>query len=146
MIQSLFNSNNLHTETHQTVSLDVEPTVKHIKGFSRCLFLFIHAVITNTLKSILAHFLFSSHSTSVTEYRVGCLNISIPECDFSSRMPISEYGKYTGRVRAQSGAESSAWVESNKIVLDKDSESKLVSVKHHTYMFIYIKKVINKCR
>ncbi|XP_044073819.1 interleukin-10 receptor subunit beta-like isoform X2 [Siniperca chuatsi] len=60
--------------------------------------------------------------SSVTAYRVGCVNISRLECDFTRlNISISEYGKYTGRVRAQLGAESSAWVESNQITLDKDT-------------------------
>lgn len=64
----------------------------------------------------------TQYKSSVAEYRPGCVNISSPECDFT-RLDVSifEYGKYTGRVRAQLGSESSAWVESNQITLDKDT-------------------------
>ncbi|KAM6955855.1 LOW QUALITY PROTEIN: interleukin-10 receptor subunit beta-like [Lycodopsis pacificus] len=50
--------------------------------------------------------------------KVGCVNISNLECDLTA---IFQYGKYTGRVRAQSGTESSAWMKSNQITLDKDT-------------------------
>uniref|UniRef100_A0A7N8X3A6 Interleukin 10 receptor, beta n=1 Tax=Mastacembelus armatus TaxID=205130 RepID=A0A7N8X3A6_9TELE len=68
----------------------------------------------------------AEYKTSVTSYSVGCVNIFSLECDFtypdtSMRSSIIEYGKYTGRVRAQLGSESSAWVESNQITLDKDT-------------------------
>ncbi|XP_040005196.1 interleukin-10 receptor subunit beta-like isoform X2 [Xiphias gladius] len=68
----------------------------------------------------------TEYKTSVTTYIVGCVNISTLECDFtrlniSIRPSIVEYGKYTSRVRALSGSESSAWVESNHITLDKDT-------------------------
>uniref|UniRef100_A0A8C2WQK7 Fibronectin type-III domain-containing protein n=1 Tax=Cyclopterus lumpus TaxID=8103 RepID=A0A8C2WQK7_CYCLU len=60
--------------------------------------------------------------SSVSDYKVGCVNISNLECDLSHlNNSIFEYGKYTGRVRAQSGTESSAWEESNQITLDKDT-------------------------
>ncbi|XP_054643630.1 interleukin-10 receptor subunit beta-like [Dunckerocampus dactyliophorus] len=60
--------------------------------------------------------------TSVTMYRVGCVNTSALECDFSSlEFPLSLYGRYTGRVRAQQGPESSPWVESNNITMDIDT-------------------------
>ncbi|KAL6101071.1 il10rb [Pungitius sinensis] len=56
------------------------------------------------------------------EYSVGCVNISSLECDLTRlSKSISEYGKYTGRVRAQLGTQSSAWMESNQITLDQDS-------------------------
>uniref|UniRef100_A0A3Q3XM82 Uncharacterized protein n=1 Tax=Mola mola TaxID=94237 RepID=A0A3Q3XM82_MOLML len=51
---------------------------------------------------------------------MGCTNTSHLECDFSNPR-ILVYGTYIGRVRAELGAESSAWVESNKITLDNDS-------------------------
>ncbi|KAI3356619.1 hypothetical protein L3Q82_017831, partial [Scortum barcoo] len=64
----------------------------------------------------------AEYKTSVTAYRVGCMNISLLECDFTClNISISEYGMYTGRVRAQLGAQSSAWVESHQITLDKDT-------------------------
>lgn len=62
----------------------------------------------------------AEYNTSVTSYKVGCVNISQLECDFTN-LSISMYGKYTGRVRAQLGAESSNWVESNQITVDKDT-------------------------
>ncbi|GAA6219750.1 interleukin-10 receptor subunit beta-like [Lates japonicus] len=68
----------------------------------------------------------TEYNTSVIPYRVGCVNISTLDCDFtrlntSMRPTITEYGKYFGRVRAQLGSESSAWVESNTITMDKDT-------------------------
>ncbi|XP_060943949.1 interleukin-10 receptor subunit beta-like [Limanda limanda] len=69
----------------------------------------------------------TEYKTSVvTNYTTGCVNISTLECDFTrlshpSHPSITENGKYTGRVRAQLGSESSAWVESNHITLDKDT-------------------------
>nr|XP_057938430.1 interleukin-10 receptor subunit beta-like [Doryrhamphus excisus] len=60
--------------------------------------------------------------TSVTMYRVGCVNTSTLECDFSSlKFPLSMYGTYTARVHAQQEAESSPWVESNNITMDIDT-------------------------
>lgn len=56
------------------------------------------------------------------EYKVGCVNISTLECDFTRlNISIFHFGKYTGRVRAQSGTESSAWMESDQIDLDRDT-------------------------
>ncbi|XP_058510051.1 interleukin-10 receptor subunit beta-like [Solea solea] len=65
----------------------------------------------------------TEYKTSVTDYSVGFVNISALECDFTrlSHLFISEHGKYSGRVRAQVGSETSAWVESNSITLDKDT-------------------------
>ncbi|XP_040913718.1 interleukin-10 receptor subunit beta-like isoform X2 [Toxotes jaculatrix] len=68
----------------------------------------------------------TQYKTSVTNYIEGCVNISTLECDFtrlstSVHPSIIEYGKYTGRVRAQLGSESSDWVESDHITLDKDT-------------------------
>ncbi|XP_075937160.1 interleukin-10 receptor subunit beta-like [Anarhichas minor] len=61
-------------------------------------------------------------SVAVSFNKVGCLNISNLECDLSHlNISIFQYGKYMGRVRAQSGTESSAWTESNQITLDKDT-------------------------
>ncbi|XP_068581345.1 interleukin-10 receptor subunit beta-like isoform X2 [Cebidichthys violaceus] len=55
-------------------------------------------------------------------YRVGCVNISNLECDLSClNISVFHYGTYKGRVQAQSGTESSAWMESNQITLDKDT-------------------------
>ncbi|XP_023273345.1 interleukin-10 receptor subunit beta-like [Seriola lalandi dorsalis] len=62
------------------------------------------------------------YNTTVIPYTVGCVNISDCVCELSNlTRPIVEYGKYTGRVRAQLGSESSAWVESNHITPDKDT-------------------------
>nr|XP_033473227.1 uncharacterized protein LOC117251233 isoform X3 [Epinephelus lanceolatus] len=65
----------------------------------------------------------TEYKSTVTDYKVGCVNISTLECDFTMCPNISvfEYGKYRGRVRAQLGTESSAWVESNQITLDRDT-------------------------
>ncbi|XP_071341636.1 interleukin-10 receptor subunit beta-like isoform X1 [Trachinotus anak] len=68
----------------------------------------------------------AEYNTTVIPYSVACVNISTLECDFtrlntSIHPSIVEYGKYTGRVRALLGSESSAWVESNHITLDKDT-------------------------
>lgn len=60
------------------------------------------------------------YRSSFTDYRKGCVNISSLKCDFTP-FKISLYGSYTGRVRAQLGAESSNWVESNHVTLDKDT-------------------------
>ncbi|XP_072253714.1 interleukin-10 receptor subunit beta-like [Leuresthes tenuis] len=56
----------------------------------------------------------------VLDYFPGCLNTSALQCDLPTR-DISQYGTYTGQVRAQLGAESSPWAESNKITLDTDT-------------------------
>lgn len=68
----------------------------------------------------------TEYKTSVTNYNVGCVDIITLECDFTSlsvsmHPPIIEYGTYTGRVRAQLGSASSAWVESEQIILDRDT-------------------------
>ncbi|XP_067373469.1 interleukin-10 receptor subunit beta-like isoform X2 [Channa argus] len=55
-------------------------------------------------------------------YSIGCVNISTLECDLTSlNEPIFEYGTYFGRVRAQSGSETSPWVESTSITMDKET-------------------------
>ncbi|XP_029314993.1 interleukin-10 receptor subunit beta-like [Cottoperca gobio] len=64
----------------------------------------------------------AEYKPSLADYRVGCVNISTLECDFTClNISIFQYGKYTGRVRAQSGSETSVWVESNQTTLDKDT-------------------------
>ncbi|KAG7239136.1 hypothetical protein INR49_030017 [Caranx melampygus] len=65
----------------------------------------------------------TEYNTTVSPYTVACVNISTFECDLTrlNTSTIWEYGKYTGRVRAQLGSDSSAWVESNPITLDKDT-------------------------
>ncbi|XP_061698317.1 interleukin-10 receptor subunit beta-like isoform X2 [Syngnathoides biaculeatus] len=61
-------------------------------------------------------------TTSVRTCPVGCVNISTHECDFSSfNTSLSVYGRYRARVRAQRGAESSSWVESDPITLDSET-------------------------
>ncbi|TDH07151.1 hypothetical protein EPR50_G00121810 [Perca flavescens] len=62
----------------------------------------------------------TEYNSSFISYK-GCVNISTLECDLTNPKHIYEYGRYTGRVRAQLGTESSAWVESNQIALDKDT-------------------------
>ncbi|XP_071755167.1 interleukin-10 receptor subunit beta-like [Centroberyx gerrardi] len=59
-------------------------------------------------------------NSSVSKYRVGCLNTSALRCDLTS-LDINLYGTYTARVRAELGAESSVWVESPQIILDKNT-------------------------
>ncbi|XP_034042721.1 interleukin-10 receptor subunit beta-like isoform X2 [Thalassophryne amazonica] len=55
-------------------------------------------------------------------YEDGCVNISALRCDFTDlNIPLSEYGKYTGRVRVQSATEHSDWVESNQITMDMNT-------------------------
>ncbi|XP_041806554.1 interleukin-10 receptor subunit beta-like [Chelmon rostratus] len=64
----------------------------------------------------------TEYKTPVTSYRVGCVNTSHLECDFTRlNISIIEYGIYTGRVQAQVGAKRSGWVESRHITLDKDT-------------------------
>ncbi|KAG7256091.1 hypothetical protein CRUP_027703, partial [Coryphaenoides rupestris] len=47
------------------------------------------------------------------------MNQSVLYCDFTTLdLPITEYGTYIGRVRAQRGQESSVWVESRPLTLD----------------------------
>ncbi|XP_013881259.1 interleukin-10 receptor subunit beta [Austrofundulus limnaeus] len=58
--------------------------------------------------------------SSISAYREGCVNISVPQCDLTS-FKTSVYGTYIGRVRALLGSESSAWVDSNHIMPDKDT-------------------------
>ncbi|KAK2839396.1 hypothetical protein Q5P01_013136 [Channa striata] len=56
------------------------------------------------------------------DYREGCVNISISECDLTNLSDILfEYGVYIGKVRAQLGSETSPWVESSNITMDKDT-------------------------
>ncbi|KAM9347251.1 interleukin-10 receptor subunit beta-like isoform 2-T2 [Symphorus nematophorus] len=60
--------------------------------------------------------------TPFIKFTSGCVNTSSLQCDFTRlNVSIIEYGKYTGRVRAQRGAQSSASVESNQISLDQDT-------------------------
>uniref|UniRef100_A0A671XYZ5 Interleukin 10 receptor subunit beta n=1 Tax=Sparus aurata TaxID=8175 RepID=A0A671XYZ5_SPAAU len=65
----------------------------------------------------------SEYKSRFTPYKTICTNSSQLQCDFSSQpdSSISVYGKFTGRVRAQLGAESSDWVESKEIFLDRDT-------------------------
>uniref|UniRef100_A0A3P8PDH7 Fibronectin type-III domain-containing protein n=1 Tax=Astatotilapia calliptera TaxID=8154 RepID=A0A3P8PDH7_ASTCA len=53
-----------------------------------------------------------------TGYNNGCTNTSALKCEFTSSS-ITVHGSYTGRVRAHRGAESSSWVESNVIDMDR---------------------------
>ncbi|XP_032385747.1 interleukin-10 receptor subunit beta [Etheostoma spectabile] len=64
----------------------------------------------------------TEYNTSTQGYQVRCVNISTHECDLTNfKNSIFQYGKYTGRVRTQLGTDSSAWMESNQITLDRDS-------------------------
>ncbi|XP_070832242.1 interleukin-10 receptor subunit beta-like [Chaetodon trifascialis] len=64
----------------------------------------------------------TEYKSPVAPYRVGCVNTPYLKCDFTSlNISITEYGKYTCRVRAQVGANSSDWVESKQITLDRDT-------------------------
>ncbi|KAF7656976.1 hypothetical protein LDENG_00033710 [Lucifuga dentata] len=60
-------------------------------------------------------------NTTVSAYKVGCQNISTHTCDFTRNHSITVYGKYRGRVKAMSGSESSSWVESEQLTIDKSS-------------------------
>ncbi|CAL8240795.1 unnamed protein product [Merluccius merluccius] len=58
-------------------------------------------------------------NSPVTVYRPGCVNISVLSCDFTALdIPLTAYGTYRGRVRAQRGPETTAWVESGSLTLD----------------------------
>ncbi|XP_034741234.1 interleukin-10 receptor subunit beta-like [Etheostoma cragini] len=64
----------------------------------------------------------TEYSSPTQDYKVGCANISTLECDLTNfPNSIFRYGKYTGRVRAQLGTNSSAWMGSNQITMDRDS-------------------------
>ncbi|KAK5861500.1 hypothetical protein PBY51_022892 [Eleginops maclovinus] len=66
----------------------------------------------------------TEYRSSVINYRAGCVNISTLECDFTRHsipQTIYQFGKYTARVRAHSGTETSAWVESNNVAMDKET-------------------------
>ncbi|XP_073330486.1 interleukin-10 receptor subunit beta-like [Pagrus major] len=58
-----------------------------------------------------------------SDFRAGCTNTSQLQCDFSSQpnLSMSVYGKFRGRVRALLGAESSDWVQSEEIFLERDT-------------------------
>lgn len=54
--------------------------------------------------------------------REACVNISTLQCDITSLgIPIFEYARYTGLVRAVSGSRSSKWVYSNNLTMDEDT-------------------------
>ncbi|XP_035533119.1 interleukin-10 receptor subunit beta-like [Morone saxatilis] len=62
----------------------------------------------------------TEYRSTALGYVTACVNISYCECDITAlSKSISQYGKYFGRVRAHLGAESSDWVESHPITLDK---------------------------
>uniref|UniRef100_A0A672HWJ6 Fibronectin type-III domain-containing protein n=1 Tax=Salarias fasciatus TaxID=181472 RepID=A0A672HWJ6_SALFA len=63
---------------------------------------------------------YKSVINQISSYKTGCLNISALECDFTP-LHLSVYGRYMGRVQAVRGAESSAWVESSPLTLDRDT-------------------------
>ncbi|KAF6734260.1 Interleukin-10 receptor subunit beta [Oryzias melastigma] len=58
--------------------------------------------------------------STVSQFNPGCVNTSALECDLTS-LVISIYGRYTGRVKARRGAQSSEWVLSEEFVLDKQT-------------------------
>ncbi|XP_042081301.1 interleukin-10 receptor subunit beta [Haplochromis burtoni] len=60
----------------------------------------------------------AEYRSLATGYNNGCTNTSALKCEFTSSS-ITVHGNYTGRVRAHRGAESSSWVESNVIVMDR---------------------------
>ncbi|XP_029968542.1 interleukin-10 receptor subunit beta-like isoform X2 [Salarias fasciatus] len=62
----------------------------------------------------------AEYKNQISSYKTGCLNISALECDFTP-LHLSVYGRYMGRVQAVRGAESSAWVESSPLTLDRDT-------------------------
>uniref|UniRef100_A0A3B3HTJ5 Fibronectin type-III domain-containing protein n=1 Tax=Oryzias latipes TaxID=8090 RepID=A0A3B3HTJ5_ORYLA len=49
-----------------------------------------------------------------------CVNTSALQCDLT-HLVVSIYGRYTGRVKAQLGAQSSAWASSDDFLLDKQT-------------------------
>ncbi|XP_019208372.1 interleukin-10 receptor subunit beta isoform X2 [Oreochromis niloticus] len=62
----------------------------------------------------------AAYRSSATGYKNVCTNTSALECDFTSSLS-TVYGSYTGRVRAHRGAENSSWVESNLMIMDKQT-------------------------
>ncbi|KAL3970374.1 histone deacetylase 7 [Sarotherodon galilaeus] len=62
----------------------------------------------------------AAYRSSSTGYKNVCTNTSALECDFTSSLS-TVYGSYTGRVRAYRGAENSSWVESNLMIMDKQT-------------------------
>ncbi|XP_015247159.1 PREDICTED: interleukin-10 receptor subunit beta-like [Cyprinodon variegatus] len=58
--------------------------------------------------------------SKIKNYTQGCENIATHLCNLTS-FEYSVYGSYKGQVRAMLGAETSDWVESNWITLDKDT-------------------------
>ncbi|CAL8326830.1 unnamed protein product [Lota lota] len=64
----------------------------------------------------------AEYNSTVSESRPGCVNTSLLYCDFTTgAWSLSVYGTYRGRVRAQRGKESSVWVESSPLTLDKNT-------------------------
>ncbi|XP_020487586.2 cytokine receptor family member b4 [Labrus bergylta] len=53
------------------------------------------------------------------EWIAVCVNVSRCECDLSHLHSV--FGTYEGRVRTQSGEESSEWVKSDNLTLDRDT-------------------------
>uniref|UniRef100_A0A3P9J354 Fibronectin type-III domain-containing protein n=1 Tax=Oryzias latipes TaxID=8090 RepID=A0A3P9J354_ORYLA len=49
-----------------------------------------------------------------------CVNTSALQCELT-HLVVSIYGRYTGRVKAQLGAQSSAWASSDDFLLDKQT-------------------------
>lgn len=70
----------------------------------------------------------SSFALRSADYTAGCVNTSLCLCDFTHLNVLNEFGEYVARVRAELGSESSAWVKSNNVTLDKHSESRCYTV------------------
>ncbi|KAG7259480.1 hypothetical protein CRUP_008941 [Coryphaenoides rupestris] len=79
--------------------------------------------------------------SSVGEYLPGCANNSVLYCDFTTLvgLPLTAYGTYIGRVRAQRGQESSVWVESRPLSLDVNSPPSVTLVSNGVHMTINIR-------
>ncbi|XP_076011296.1 interleukin-10 receptor subunit beta-like [Genypterus blacodes] len=64
----------------------------------------------------------TQYNTTQSKYRGGCVKSSALTCDLTSlHGSITVYGMYTGRVRALRGSESSDWVESQQITMDRNT-------------------------
>uniref|UniRef100_A0A8C5BTA2 Interleukin 10 receptor subunit beta n=1 Tax=Gadus morhua TaxID=8049 RepID=A0A8C5BTA2_GADMO len=82
-------------------------------------------------------------NSTVFKFRPGCVNTSALYCDFTDEASsLTVYGTYIGRVRAQRGQESSVWVESGPLTLDKNTTigpPNVTLVSHGVHMTINIR-------
>ncbi|XP_056431164.1 interleukin-10 receptor subunit beta-like isoform X1 [Gadus chalcogrammus] len=82
-------------------------------------------------------------NSMVFKFRPGCVNTSALYCDFTAEASsLTVYGTYIGRVRAQQGQESSVWVESGPLTLDKNTTigpPNVTLVSHGVHMTINIR-------